>query len=214
MSDLSEEVDAHFHRLLDAMTVRRTNLLAQLEEEGGSAGLSFNPAAEAAILKALEVQPGFVARESLNSWNYYGPFRRLSVIDHSLKKQVGFSPQDEFRRLSEKYAVCDKKAICDGGGGFLAGMTSASMTHFLDVAKVLRQTGKKSPQSFTKMWTGLPMGAFAQGQRFAVTLLLDQTLQKQLAAENAVLSFLGSMVAAGCGEFLANPLNEFWNGVG
>lgn len=51
------------------------------------------------------------------------------------------------------------------------------------------------------------MGAVAQGQRFGVTLFLNQTLQQALKRQehNAVMSFAGSMLASGVGEFLANP---------
>eukprot|EP00392_Amoebophrya_sp_AT5.2_P008472 g8499.t1 len=117
--------------------------------------------------------------------------------------------------------------------GGLAGVTSASVTHWLDVAKVLRQVGARPPRSWAEWRTyflGLPMGAVAQGQRFGLTLLIDQNMQRELRkwsekakaekqkdnAEGAgssvafanyfsVISFAGSMVAAGTGEFLAMP---------
>lgn len=101
----------------------------------------------------------------------------------------------------------------------MAGITSASLTHGLDVAKVLRQVGRKPVSSFRGYLIGLPMGAFAQGQRFGLTLLLNETLQKEIhkrfgngkdAADSnnystLALSFFGSMLAAGAGEALAMP---------
>ena len=55
-------------------------------------------------------------------------------------------------------------------------------------------------------FNGIQMGALAQGQRFGVTLFLDKTLQEHLKKMegNKVMSFCGSMVASGVGEFLAN----------
>ncbi len=51
------------------------------------------------------------------------------------------------------------------------------------------------------------MGALAQGQRFGVTLFVDRTLQLKLKelGNYPVLSFVGSMLASGVGELLANP---------
>mmetsp|Transcript_35175 Transcript_35175/g.64227 ORF Transcript_35175/g.64227 Transcript_35175/m.64227 type:complete len:343 (-) Transcript_35175:146-1174(-) len=101
-------------------------------------------------------------------------------------------------------------------GGALAGVLSAAVTHQLDVLKTLRHVGRAAPDTFAGYWFGLPMGSFAQGERFAVTLVLNATLQKRLdkwekkvqrrSGKAAVLiSFLLSMLASGIGEFLSNP---------
>lgn len=100
--------------------------------------------------------------------------------------------------------------------GGLAGVVSAALTHQLDVFKTLRQVGKPLPTDLSHMFIGIFMGSFAQGFRFAVTLVLNMTLQKHLdscvkAASKRkgccswLLPFLVSMFAAGIGEFLANP---------
>ncbi|CAE7530678.1 unnamed protein product [Symbiodinium natans] len=100
--------------------------------------------------------------------------------------------------------------------GGLAGVLSAAVTHQLDVAKTLRHVGKPMPDKFGDYFVGIFMGSFAQGFRFGVTLLLNMTLQKRLdkwqkAAQSRggccskVVSFGVSMLAAGTGEFLANP---------
>merc|ERR1719159_1904043 len=60
------------------------------------------------------------------------------------------------------------------------------------------------------------MGALAQGQRFATTLVLDRTLQKKFkewegpgtgarTVSGHLMSFGLSMTASGAGEALANP---------
>mmetsp|Transcript_8861 Transcript_8861/g.19777 ORF Transcript_8861/g.19777 Transcript_8861/m.19777 type:complete len:343 (-) Transcript_8861:164-1192(-) len=101
-------------------------------------------------------------------------------------------------------------------GGALAGVLSAAVTHQLDVLKTLSHVGQAAPETFAGYWFGLPMGSFAQGERFAVTLVLNATLQKRLdkwekkvqrkSGKAAVfISFLLSMVASGFGEFLSNP---------
>lgn len=100
--------------------------------------------------------------------------------------------------------------------GGLAGVVSAAATHQLDVAKTLRHVGKPMPEHFADYFVGMAMGSFAQGFRFAITLILNMTLQKKLdkfqkdAERRAgrcswLISFLMSMLAAGTGEFLANP---------
>lgn len=92
--------------------------------------------------------------------------------------------------------------------GLSSGIASASLTHFLDVGKVLKQVGKERPKPFSTAWfTGMPAGALAQGQRFAVTLVIDNNIQETLKARDAPkpVKFVGSMVAAGLGEFLTNP---------
>lgn len=100
--------------------------------------------------------------------------------------------------------------------GGLAGVVSAAATHQLDVAKTLRHVGKSMPEKFSDYFVGMAMGSFAQGFRFAVTLILNMTLQKRLdkwqkdAERRAgrcswLISFSISMLAAGIGEFLANP---------
>ncbi|CAE7943422.1 unnamed protein product, partial [Symbiodinium necroappetens] len=85
------------------------------------------------------------------------------------------------------------------------------------------------PDKFSEYFVGICMGSFAQGFRFGITLILNMTLQKRLdkwqkAAQSrgglllatsrydpARLSRLQgglfgiSMLAAGTGEFLANP---------
>ncbi|CAD7948423.1 unnamed protein product [Amoebophrya sp. A25] len=92
-------------------------------------------------------------------------------------------------------------------GGCLAGITSATLTHWLDVAKVLRQVGARAPPTASTYLLGIGMGAFAQGQRFGLTLVIDQNMQRELKkhSDNRIVSFCGSMVAAGSGEFLAMP---------
>lgn len=100
-------------------------------------------------------------------------------------------------------------------GGALAGITSAGLTHQLDVMKVLRQLGKDLPTSFSGYFLGFTMGCLAQGSRFAVTLLLNATLQKKLVSwekrfkKGTVLAvcvaFCLSMIAGGIGEFLTSP---------
>jgi len=95
-------------------------------------------------------------------------------------------------------------------------VASAAATHQLDVAKTLRHVGKPLPEHFSDYFVGMAMGSFAQGFRFAITLILNMTLQKRLdkwqkdAERRAVrcrclISFMVSMLAAGTGEFLANP---------
>lgn len=101
-------------------------------------------------------------------------------------------------------------------GGAIAGILSAALTHQLDLMKTLRHVGKGMPDTWGGYFVGMFMGSWAQGQRFAVTLVLNSTLQKRFdnldkAAKNygprtqVVLSFLLSMVASGIGEFLSNP---------
>eukprot|EP00439_Symbiodinium_sp_Y106_P004325 s6505_g1.t1 len=100
--------------------------------------------------------------------------------------------------------------------GGLAGVASAAVTHQLDVAKTLRHVGKPMPDKFSDYFVGICMGSFAQGFRFGITLILNMTLQKRLdkwqkAAQSRggccskLVSFGISMLAAGTGEFLANP---------
>mmetsp|Transcript_5253 Transcript_5253/g.14223 ORF Transcript_5253/g.14223 Transcript_5253/m.14223 type:complete len:366 (+) Transcript_5253:75-1172(+) len=101
-------------------------------------------------------------------------------------------------------------------GGAIAGVLSAALTHQLDLLKTLRHVGKEMPETWGGYFNGMFMGSWAQGQRFAVTLVLNATLQRKFdklekAAKDMgprtamVLSFLLSMVAAGIGEFLSNP---------
>ncbi|CAE7214455.1 unnamed protein product [Symbiodinium pilosum] len=98
----------------------------------------------------------------------------------------------------------------------MAGVASAAVTHQLDVAKTLRHVGKPMPDTLAGWFVGICMGSFAQGFRFGITLILNMTLQKRLdkwqkAAAgkggccSKVVSFAISMLAAGTGEFLANP---------
>ncbi|CAK8999041.1 unnamed protein product [Durusdinium trenchii] len=106
--------------------------------------------------------------------------------------------------------------------GGLAGVVSAAATHQLDVAKTLRHVGKSMPEKFSDYFVGMAMGSFAQGFRFAVTLILNMTLQmlgnawtsgKKMQREEPddatwqgiTAWFSISMLAAGIGEFLANP---------
>ncbi|CAK9088137.1 Uncharacterized protein SCF082_LOCUS41627 [Durusdinium trenchii] len=100
--------------------------------------------------------------------------------------------------------------------GGLAGVVSAAATHQLDVAKTLRHVGKSMPEKFSDYFVGMAMGSFAQGFRFAVTLILNMTLQmlgnawtsgKKMQREEPddATWFSISMLAAGIGEFLANP---------
>eukprot|EP00397_Hematodinium_sp_SG-2012_P012219 GEMP01012382.1.p1 GENE.GEMP01012382.1~~GEMP01012382.1.p1 ORF type:complete len:485 (+),score=71.26 GEMP01012382.1:77-1531(+) len=99
--------------------------------------------------------------------------------------------------------------------GCSAGILSATTTHWLDVAKVLRQLGLQRPTTFRGYFVGLPMGAIAQGQRFGVTLLLNSVLQQHIkehfpqfqpgTIRHGVASFSLSVFAAGLGEALANP---------
>ncbi|CAD7950656.1 unnamed protein product [Amoebophrya sp. A120] len=99
------------------------------------------------------------------------------------------------------------KQVLTLSAGCLAGITSATATHWLDVAKVLRQVGARAPNTLSTYVLGLPMGAIAQGQRFGLTLLIDQNIQREVKkrTDSQVLKFAGSMVAAGTGEFLAMP---------
>jgi len=108
-----------------------------------------------------------------------------------------------------------RKSFMFWGGG-LAGVISAGVTHQLDVLKILRHVGKPPPSTFAETFYGAPMGSFAQGERFAVTLVLNSTLQKKLdnwqkksaykgKRSGWLISFLLSMFAAGSGEFLSNP---------
>eukprot|EP00933_Yihiella_yeosuensis_P039761 TRINITY_DN3389_c0_g1_i1.p1 TRINITY_DN3389_c0_g1~~TRINITY_DN3389_c0_g1_i1.p1 ORF type:complete len:391 (-),score=64.41 TRINITY_DN3389_c0_g1_i1:436-1584(-) len=111
-----------------------------------------------------------------------------------------------------------RKSFTFWAGG-LAGVLSAATTHQLDVLKTLRHVGKQMPNTMSELVVGLPMGSFAQGFRFAVTLVLNMTLQKKLNEWeqsrqsrsqpkghcSLFISFLVSMLAAGSGEFLANP---------
>lgn len=101
-------------------------------------------------------------------------------------------------------------------GGGLSGIVSAAVTHQLDVLKTRRHVGLPAPSSLAECMHGLVMGSFAQGERFAVTLVLNATLQARLdtwekkAAKKGgrwskCCSFLLSMVAAGTAEFLSNP---------
>jgi len=98
-----------------------------------------------------------------------------------------------------------------------AGVCSASATHWLDVGKVHRQLGRALPAKPRGFMVGLPMGAVAQGERFAVTLVLDAVLQGRLkrweqeqgsmprSSATRVVSFGLSMLSAGASEALANP---------
>lgn len=111
-------------------------------------------------------------------------------------------------------------------GGALAGVTSAGITHQLDVMKVLRQVGQPLPEAtfsniFGIYFLGITMGCVAQGARFAVTLLLNSTLQKKLdeweknfkkgSCQQIVVAFCFSMLAGGIGEAMTNPFGVIKN---
>jgi len=124
----------------------------------------------------------------------------------------GLSPWEEGKELSESM----KKTFMFWGGA-LAGITSAGLTHQLDVLKVLRQVGRELPDSVGGYFLGITMGCLAQGARFAVTLLLNATLQKKLASWEkrfkkgtilaTLMAFCFSMIAGGIGELLTAPFS-------
>lgn len=128
----------------------------------------------------------------------------------------GLSPWEDGRELSESL----KNSFMFWGGA-LAGITSAGMTHQLDVMKVLRQLGRNLPTNFSDYFLGITMGCLAQGFRFAVTLLLNATLQKKLMSWEkrfkkgtvlaALIAFCFSMLAGGVGEFLTSPFSVIKN---
>lgn len=110
----------------------------------------------------------------------------------------------------------DVKKVFMFWGGALSGIISAAVTHGLEVLKIRRHVGRAPPETLAEFVFGMPMGSFAQGERFAATLVLDATLQKRLSSwkkgaqkkgggAHRIVSFLLSMLAAGSAEFLSNP---------
>jgi len=106
-------------------------------------------------------------------------------------------------------------------GGVMAGISSAAITHQLDVMKTCRQVGNPLPDTFNGYLVGMVMGSVAQGARFGVTLVLNATLQKKLdsweksfkkgSCSQIVVAFCFSMLAGGIGEMLTNPLGVIKN---
>jgi hypothetical protein len=107
------------------------------------------------------------------------------------------------------------------GGGVMAGISSAAITHQLDVMKTCRQVGNPLPETFNGYLVGIIMGSVAQGSRFGVTLVLNATLQKKLdsweknftkgSCAQMVVAFLFSMLAGGVGEMMTNPFGVIKN---
>jgi len=106
-------------------------------------------------------------------------------------------------------------------GGVLAGITSAALTHQLDVMKCKAQLGQPNPDTWQGYMIGMTMGSVAQGARFGVTLLLNATLQKKLdsweanftkgSITAAIVGFLFSALAGGIGEAMTNPFGVIKN---
>jgi len=126
------------------------------------------------------------------------------------------SPWEEGQEIKESV----KKAFMFWGGA-LAGVTSAGLTHQLDVLKICNQVQAPLPSGFSAYFVGITMGCVSQGARFAVTLLLNATLQKKLDSWEknfkkgtilaAFVAFCFSMLAGGIGEFLTNPFGVVKN---
>merc|ERR1719221_1932189 len=103
----------------------------------------------------------------------------------------------------------------------MAGITSAGLTHQLDVLKVCRQVGNPLPTTMSGYMVGAVMGSVAQGARFGVTLCLNATLQKKLdsweksfkkgSCAQIVVAFCFSMLAGGIGEMMTNPFGVIKN---
>ncbi|CAK0801389.1 unnamed protein product [Prorocentrum cordatum] len=106
-------------------------------------------------------------------------------------------------------------------GGVMAGISSAAITHQLDVMKTCRQVGNPLPETFNGYLVGMVMGSVAQGARFGVTLVLNATLQKKLdsweknfkkgSCAQVVVAFCFSMLAGGIGEMMTNPFGVIKN---
>jgi hypothetical protein len=106
-------------------------------------------------------------------------------------------------------------------GGVMAGISSAAITHQLDVMKTCRQVGNPLPDTINGYLVGIVMGSIAQGSRFGVTLVLNATLQKKLdsweksftkgSVAQIVVAFLFSMLAGGVGEMMTNPFGVIKN---
>jgi len=110
----------------------------------------------------------------------------------------------------------DQRKVFMFWGGAMSGIISAAATHGLEVMKIRQHVGRAPPQVLSDYIFGMPAGSFAQGERFAVTLVLDATLQKRLkswqkrvekrgGSSHRIISFLVSMFASGFAEFLSNP---------
>lgn len=103
----------------------------------------------------------------------------------------------------------------------MAGISSAALTHQLDVMKTCRQLGAPLPGTFGDLFVGVTMGSVAQGARFGVTLALSARLQGRLASLERSLAkgsctqmvavFCLSVLASGVGEVLANPFSVVKN---
>jgi hypothetical protein len=106
-------------------------------------------------------------------------------------------------------------------GGVMAGISSAAITHQLDVMKTCRQVGIPLPDTINGYLVGMVMGSIAQGSRFGVTLVLNATLQKKLdsweksftkgSCAQVIVAFLFSMLAGGVGEMMTNPFGVIKN---
>jgi len=127
-----------------------------------------------------------------------------------------FSPWEEGKEI--KPAVKQQFMFW---GGVMAGISSAAITHQLDVMKTCRQVGIPNPETLNGYLVGIVMGSIAQGSRFGVTLVLNATLQKKLdsweknfkkgSCAQVVVAFLFSMLAGGIGEMLTNPFGVIKN---
>jgi hypothetical protein len=141
-------------------------------------------------------------------------------LRHKRAGEGGFlrslSPWEEGKEIKESV----KKQFMFWGG-VMAGISSAAITHQLDVMKTCRQVGIPLPDTVSGYMVGAIMGSVAQGSRFGVTLVLNATLQKKLdsweknftkgSCAQIVVAFLFSMLAGGVGEMMTNPFGVIKN---